>query len=172
MAALLSASPPALADVQVLYGTPPAAPTTPAPKRAAHKVAAKADNPPPHSPVADAVVRYALELQGRPYRFGGADPSGFDCSGFVQFVYAAYGIRLPRTADAQFASGAAIDSARPQPGDLVFFQTYEYGPSHVAIYIGNGSFVGSIGADVHVSNFASPYFASRYLGARHVIPSS
>jgi len=57
------------------------------------------------------------------------------------------------------------------PGDLVFFQTYDYGASHVGIYLGNGLFVNSIGANVHVASFASPYFRSRYLGARRFLPT-
>ena len=113
------------------------------------------------------MARYALEFSGTPYLWGGNTPSGFDCSGFVQYVYAAYGIGLPRTADMQFAVGRSV--AEPAPGDLLFFQTYAYGASHVAIYLGNGWFVQEIAPNVHISNFNSPYFRSRYLGARRVI---
>ena len=99
---------------------------------------------------------------------GGASPSGFDCSGFTQFAFATVGIRIPRTADKQFYDGKVI-AGDPLPGDLVFFQTYEYGPSHVAIYLGNGEFVNAIGKDVHVESFQSDYFRSRYLGARRFL---
>ena len=106
-------------------------------------------------------------FQGTPYLWGGATPHGFDCSGFTQYTFAQYGVRLPRTADVQFAYAQPV--LDPLPGDLVFFQTYDYGPSHVGIYIGNGYFVHALGSSVHVSSFASGYFAARYLGARRVV---
>jgi len=118
------------------------------------------------------IAERALAFQGVRYVFGGTSPySGFDCSGFVQYVFATVGIRIPRTADAQFAAGRPVPSANPQPGDLVFFQTYDYGPSHVGIYLGGGRFVQEIAPNVHVSDFNSPYFRSRYIGARRLIPS-
>jgi cell wall-associated NlpC family hydrolase len=117
---------------------------------------------------ADALIRTALSLVGTPYVWGGADTTGFDCSGFTSYAYGRLGIHIPRTADAQFASGRPI-AGDPLPGDLVFFQTYDYGASHVGIYLGNGRFVNSIGPNVHVASFASPYFRSRYLGARRFL---
>jgi cell wall-associated NlpC family hydrolase len=117
---------------------------------------------------ASALVANALAYVGTPFRMGGASPSGFDCSGFTQFAFATVGIRIPRTADKQFYDGKVI-AGDPLPGDLVFFQTYEYGPSHVAIYLGNGEFVNAIGKDVHVESFQSDYFRSRYLGARRFL---
>jgi cell wall-associated NlpC family hydrolase len=111
----------------------------------------------------------ALGYVGVPFIMGGTSPSGFDCSGFVQFAFASIGIRVPRTADQQFYGGRAI-SGDPLPGDLVFFQTYEYGPSHVGLYLGGGQFVNAIGKDVHVESFDSSYFRSRYLGARRYLP--
>jgi len=118
----------------------------------------------------DAIVRTAMAYVGTPYVWGGASPSGFDCSGFVQYVYSQNGIRVPRTADVQFAAGRRVPSTAPQPGDLVFFQTYDYGASHVGIYLGEGRFVNAIGHDVHVATFDSPYFRGRYLGARSFLP--
>jgi len=118
----------------------------------------------------DAIVRTAMSYLGTPYVFGGATPSGFDCSGFVQYVFAQNGIRVPRTADVQFEAGRRIPSTDPQPGDLVFFQTYDYGASHVGIYLGEGRFVNAIGHDVHIASFDSPYFRGRYLGARSFLP--
>ena len=118
---------------------------------------------------ADALVRTALALVGAPYVWGGASPGGFDCSGFTWYVYGRLGIAIPRTADVQFAAGRAV-AGYPAPGDLVFFQTYDYGASHVGIYLGGGRFVNAISGDVHVASFASPYFRSRYIGARRFLP--
>jgi cell wall-associated NlpC family hydrolase len=112
-------------------------------------------------------VATAMQFLGTPYVWGGAAPGGFDCSGFVQYTLAMVGVRVPRLADDQFYSLPAV--AQPEPGDLVFFQTYEPGPSHVGIYLGNGTFINSIANDVHISSFASNYFTSRYLGARRPI---
>ncbi|APX34348.1 hydrolase [Brachybacterium sp. P6-10-X1] len=72
---------------------------------------------------------------GTPYVFGGTSPSGWDCSGFVQWVYAQHGVDLPRGANAQGASGTVIPRSEAQPGDLVFK------PGHIGIYAGNGQFV-------------------------------
>lgn len=116
---------------------------------------------------AEALVRTAMSLIGTPYVWGGTSPSGFDCSGFVWYAYNQVGISIPRTADVQFAAGRPVDD--PLPGDLVFFQTYDYGASHVGLYIGNGWFVNAIGADVHLGNFNSTYFRGRYLGARRFL---
>jgi cell wall-associated NlpC family hydrolase len=124
----------------------------------------------PISGVGAEVADYAQKFIGTPYVWGGAVPGGFDCSGFAQYVYRRFGVAIPRTADDQFAYGQPVEGD-PIPGDLVFFQTYDWGASHVGIYIGNGYFVNSIGADVHVSSFASGYFSSRYLGARRFIRS-
>jgi cell wall-associated NlpC family hydrolase len=110
------------------------------------------------------LIAGAMRYIGRPYVWGGATPEGFDCSGFVQYAFASLGIRIPRTADDQFYALPATND--PRPGDLVFFQTYLPGPSHVGIYLGNGYFVNSIGTQVQVSSFTSSYFTSRYLGAR------
>ena len=111
-------------------------------------------------------MRYALEFLGRPYLWGGISPDGFDCSGYTWFTFRMLGVPIPRTADAQYAWGRPVN--QPLPGDLVFFQTYDYGASHVGIYLGRGTFVSSIGSDVHVSSFDSYYFRSRYIGARRV----
>ena len=75
-----------------------------------------------------------------------------------------FGYAIPRTADAQFAAGRPV--AMPLPGDLVFFQTYDYGASHVGIYLGDGRLVSSIADRVQVSSFGEAYFAMRYVGAR------
>jgi len=122
------------------------------------------------SSLAGPLLSVATSLLGVRYTWGGASPvSGFDCSGFTWYAFSRLGIAIPRTADAQFYAGRPV-IGDPLPGDLVFFQTYDYGPSHVGIYLGNGAFVNSIGSDVHVATFASPYFRGRYLGARRFLP--
>ncbi|WP_315502093.1 C40 family peptidase [Actinomyces radicidentis] len=79
-----------------------------------------------------AIAATALQYQGVPYVSGGSTPSGWDCSGFVQWVYAQHGISLPRTSYAQGAAGTTVSAAQAQPGDIVY---YGY---HVGIYVGNG----------------------------------
>ncbi len=119
--------------------------------------------------ITNALVHNAEAMLGRPFRMGGASPAAFDCSGFVQYVFATVGVPIPRTADVQFARGRPI-AGPPLPGDLVFFQTYAYGPSHVGLYLGGGRFINAIERDVHVSDFNSGYFRGRYLGARRYLP--
>jgi len=82
-----------------------------------------------------ALVGTALGLRGIPYRNGGNDPQGFDCSGFTRYVYARYGITLPRDVRSQYQIGRPIDPEEISPGDLVFFATTDPGASHVAIAI-------------------------------------
>ncbi len=82
----------------------------------------------------DAVYNTALQYRGVPYVFGGADPSGFDCSGFIMFVYAQYGVSLPHSVHAQDGIGAPISEADAQPGDVVVFND----DSHDGFYAGDG----------------------------------
>ena len=121
-----------------------------------------------------AVVRRLIQSSfqhiGVPYWFGGTTPRGFDCSGFTRYVFAAIGMDLPRQADAQYALGRAVPAERLQPGDLVFFETYEVGPSHVGIYIGNGHFISATSSrGVAVAEVFGQYWGERYLGARRVL---
>lgn len=112
----------------------------------------------------------ARKYMGVPYVWGGEDPSGFDCSGFLQHVYARHGIALPRTADLQFNVGQVVPRGKEQPGDMIFFETYCPGPSHCGIYIGKGYFIhASSSRGVTISNLSEDFFASRYLGAKRVI---
>lgn len=115
------------------------------------------------------LTRSALRFLGTPYVFGGDSPAGFDCSAYVQHVFAMVGIDLPRTADAQYDVGKPAIGG-PRPGDLVFFETYTYGPSHVGIYLGNGEFVhASSSRGVEVSKLSESYWAARYIGAKRLI---
>ena len=123
------------------------------------------------SKVATSLTRSALRFIGVPYVFGGTSVSGFDCSGYVQHVFAIMGVRIPRTADAQYYSGSKTVGGM-RPGDLVFFQTYEPGPSHVGIYLGGGRFAhASSSHGVMVSKLSDSYWAPRYIGAKRLVAS-
>lgn len=118
--------------------------------------------------IAASLTRSAMRFLGVPYSFGGTSSSGFDCSGYVQHVFAMLGLRLPRTADAQYEVGQRV--AQVEPGDLVFFQTYSPGASHVGIYVGNGNFIHSSSSHgVTVSALRDSYWSARYLGAKRVL---
>ena len=115
------------------------------------------------------LLNIALRFGGVPYVWGGATPAGFDCSGFVQYVFGQIGVNLPRTADVQYELGRKVMKADLQPGDLVFFETYEPGASHDGIYVGDDRFVGAnSGTGVAVDALSDPYWSSRYLGARRL----
>ena len=116
------------------------------------------------------VVSLALSLRGTPYRNGGSDPSGFDCSGFVQWVYAQQGMGLPREVRQQYLVGYDVDSVDVKPGDLVFFETVSPGASHVGIALGGGEFVHAPSSNgvVRVERYTSGYWANRWVGARRV----
>ncbi|MEO1784791.1 C40 family peptidase [Thermodesulfobium sp. 4217-1] len=116
------------------------------------------------------IIRTALHLKGVSYRWGGTTPSGFDCSGFVQYVFRINGISIPRDADSQYYDGDKISTSDLKPGDLVFFQTYESGPSHVGIYIGDNRFIhAAYHGGIMVDSLNESYYAERYLGARSYI---
>jgi cell wall-associated NlpC family hydrolase len=116
------------------------------------------------------VAGTALALRGIPYRNGGTDPSGFDCSGFTQYVFSQYGVALPREVREQYRMGKSIGPEELAPGDIVFFSTTEPGPSHVAIAIGGDEFVhapSSTGV-VRVEHLSSTYWAPRFLAAKRL----
>lgn len=115
-----------------------------------------------------ALLNHAKSLAGVPYVFGGTSRSGFDCSGYTQYVFKGSGISLPRTAAQQFNVGSSVSRAQLQSGDLVFFTTYAKGASHVGIYIGGGRFISASNSGVSTSSLVDGYYASRYLGARRV----
>ena len=115
------------------------------------------------------LLNIAMRFGGVPYVWGGETPAGFDCSGFVQYVFRQIGINLPRTADVQYEMGRKGLQSELQPGDLVFFETYEPGASHDGIYVGEGKFIAAnSGTGVAVVSLGDPYWSSRYLGARRL----
>jgi cell wall-associated NlpC family hydrolase len=87
------------------------------------------------------IAASAMAQQGRPYRYGGSTPEGFDCSGLVHYVFLAAGIRVPRTTIDQFRAAHEIKLTRLAPGDLLFFRIDKKKVEHVAIYTGDGRFV-------------------------------
>jgi cell wall-associated NlpC family hydrolase len=115
-------------------------------------------------------VTTALSLRGVPYRNGGADTSGFDCSGFTQYVFAKFGVLLPRGVREQFEAGGKGKSEHIEPGDLLFFSTITSGASHVAIAIGGDQFVHAPSSKgvVRVESLTTPYWSRRFLGIRHI----
>jgi len=115
------------------------------------------------------ITQTALRYLGVPYMWGGTSFSGVDCSGFVQTVFAKNGIELPRMADEQFAIGKRIGTSFLMPGDLVFFETYTYGASHVGIYLGHGRFIHASLRGVVIDTLGMTYYASRYIGARRLV---
>jgi cell wall-associated NlpC family hydrolase len=117
-----------------------------------------------------ALVGTALDLRGVRYRNGGADPGGFDCSGFTQYVFAQHGVRLPRSVKDQLDLGSSVRPEEVREGDLLFFATEGPGASHVAIAVGGDSFVHAPSGSgvVRVERMASRYWATRFVGARRV----
>jgi cell wall-associated NlpC family hydrolase len=117
------------------------------------------------------VTGTALALRGAPYRNGGSDPAGFDCSGFVQYVFGQNGVSVPRTVTDQFRAGRSVDPPAMEAGDLVFFTTVTAGASHVGISIGGDEFVHapSSTGEVRVERLSAPYWSTRFVGARRVL---
>ena len=114
----------------------------------------------------------ALSLRGIPYRNGGDDTTGFDCSGLVRYVFGQHGIALPRTVAEQYRAGVDVSAADLREGDLVFFTTTAPGASHVGIVVGGDSFVHaptSTGV-VRVEHLGASYWSTRFVGARRVTP--
>jgi len=116
------------------------------------------------------VVSTALSFLGVPYRNGGTDPSGFDCSGFVAYVFAQQGLYMPRTVSEQYGQGQPVGPDAVAPGDLVFFSTVAPGASHVGIAISQQQFVHAPSSSgvVRVESLAASYWSSRFVGTRRI----
>jgi len=113
------------------------------------------------------VVGIAMQYLGIPYVWGGSSPSGFDCSGFVMYVYAQIGVSLPHNAAMQFGYGVTVSRDQLQPGDLVFFD----GLGHNGLYIGGGQFIHSphTGDVVKISSLYESWYAARWVGGRRLL---
>ena len=123
------------------------------------------------SSAGDAIVAKAKQYLGVPYVWGGSSPSGFDCSGFTQYVMRTCGYTINRTATRQLENGTAVSRSNLKPGDLVFFErTYNVDApvSHVGIYIGNNQFIHSGNSGVAIDSLTAEYYASRYVCARRI----
>lgn len=114
----------------------------------------------------------ALSLRGVPYRNGGDDTKGFDCSGLVWYVFGQHGIALPRTVTEQFTAGTNVAAVELREGDLVFFTTTAPGASHVGIVVGGDSFVHAPTSSgvVRVEHLGAAYWSTRFVGARRITP--
>ena len=119
---------------------------------------------------AKALVQTAKKYIGVPYVFGGTTPSGFDCSGFLQYVFKENGILIPRLADEQYKLGKNVSTSELEAGDLVFFTTYEAGASHCGIYLGQGQFLHtSSSRGVRIDLLNNVYWAPRFYGAKKIV---
>jgi cell wall-associated NlpC family hydrolase len=124
--------------------------------------------PAPGTQVADLAEHYV----GSPYVWGGASPAGFDCTGFVLWVYGQFAVSLPHNEAGQLASGPSISADNLQPGDVVVFaNTYRSGLSHVGIYLGDGQFVHAVNEShgVMVNRLWDDYWGPRFVGASRPI---
>ena len=112
------------------------------------------------------VVGIAMQYLGVPYVWGGASPSGFDCSGFIMYVYGQMGVSLPHHAASQYGSGSPVSRDALEAGDLVFFN----GLGHAGIYIGGDQFIHAphTGDVVKISSLSDSWYAATYVGARRI----
>lgn len=122
--------------------------------------------------IAQEILLNAMSLKGIKYKYGGASPeTGFDCSGFVGYVYdKAANIKLPRTAKGISKVGVHVDKNGLQPGDLVFFNTTRRAFSHVGIYVGEGNFIHAprTGSHVRIESMHTRYWHKRFNGAKRI----
>ncbi len=110
------------------------------------------------------------DVVGTPYRWGGTTTSGFDCSGFILYIFKQYDTKLPRTSNSQSKIGTKVDKGELRPGDLVFFNTNGKGVSHAGIYVGDGQFAHSSSSKgVRISKLSDTYYSKRYVTARRVV---
>ena len=116
------------------------------------------------------VISAAKKVMGTKYVYGGTTTKGFDCSGFVGYVYKKVGVKLPRTTKAMYSTGKKVSKKNLKAGDVVFFNTSGKGVSHAGIYIGKGKFVHSSSSKgVSVAKINDPYYwGSKYIGAKRV----
>jgi peptidoglycan DL-endopeptidase CwlO len=119
----------------------------------------------------DLVVRTAMDLRGVPYRNGGSDLGGFDCSGFTQYVFAQHALVLPREVKDQWEAGKKVSAKNVRAGDLLFFATTSRKVSHVGIALDDDTFVHAPSSNgvVRVEHLSAEYWKRRFLGVRRVL---
>lgn len=115
------------------------------------------------------IVAIAKKFMGVPYVFGGTTPSGFDCSGFLQYVFKQYGLNIPRLADEQYLLGEPVKVSQLSVGDLVFFSTYLEGASHCGFYVGDKKFLHtSSSRGVRIDSLDDDYWKPKFLGGKKI----
>ncbi len=126
--------------------------------------------PAANATIGEQIVAFAKQYMGVPYVWAGSSPSGFDCSGFVSYVFKSNGYQTNRTAAAIYQNGVAVDKSELQPGDAVFFASSSQAIGHVGIYIGDGQFIhASSGAGyVTINSLDESYYSRMYVGARRI----
>jgi cell wall-associated NlpC family hydrolase len=132
---------------------------------------ASAESPQAEPDVGAGAARYALEMVGTPYRYGGKTPQGFDCSGLVLYSYALAGKQLPLNVGGQRAASRPVPRKQMRPGDLLFFDLTDEGRTHVGLYVGSGKFVHapSRGKQVSTAALSNPYWRRHFAGARRPV---
>ena len=122
------------------------------------------------SPAHASLIDTALSLRGTPYREGGADPSGFDCSGFVSYVFGRTGQAVPRTVEQQYQAGQDVPRDALEAGDLVFFNPGRRGPTHVGIALSSEQFVHAPSSSgvVRIESLTGSFWSSRFVAARRL----
>lgn len=119
----------------------------------------------------ESLVTKAMSVLGAPYKWGGTSKSGFDCSGFLNYVFKGEKISLPRTANAMYSKGTPVSRSQLRTGDLVFFKTSSRSAvTHAGMYLGSGRFIhSSSSSGVSISSINDKYYwGSRYVGAKRV----
>ncbi|WP_041274982.1 LysM peptidoglycan-binding domain-containing C40 family peptidase [Desulforamulus reducens] len=117
-----------------------------------------------------AVLDYAKQYIGVGYRSGGESPSGFDCSGYVRYVYKNFGIDLVHTAAGQYNAGSVVKRSELNPGDLVFFNTGGAGINHSGIYVGNNQFIhASTSRGIRIDSMSDSYWNTKFRGASRIL---
>lgn len=127
---------------------------------------------PDHLELRQRIVETALGQLGRPYRYGGRDPDGFDCSGLVHYAYSEAGLVVPRDTRSQRDAGRSLDLDEAQPGDLLFYRFEGSGGLHVGLYLGDGRMIHApaSGRQVGLVEVASPVWKKRYLETIRLLP--
>lgn len=120
--------------------------------------------------IGEQIVAFAEQFLGTPYVWAGSSPSGFDCSGFVSYVFKNFGYTVNRTAASMYTNGVAVDKSELQIGDAVFFASSSESIGHVGIYIGDGEFIHSSSGCgyVTISGLEESYYSRMYVGARRI----